>query len=365
MKTTLLLSSLCLLSAPLSHASLSPVLLSTEANYTSAPREGVKSSTCESNHYLLSLDKTGQLIIHNAVMGTRLCTIQLKDPDAILALHPDATFVAAASMEAINLYNTESGLGRKIPLAGHTVSELSWSPDGTRLLLQQLVPRADGSGTYANQACVIDAASGRTLYQSGPIETSVNLLFTPDGKGLIMTGRGELVQIDLATSQKKTLYKGSAISSVISWNPSYTALAIDTKDENLVVINPTGELLFSLPGVVGIYKMQWSVDGNILLTTEGHQGVCKQYVIDMDAKKLLPKLSELLTDRTNCQLSKSGEYIVECHNDTATIYSVLDQKKVKTIKLPGDEMRYLSPDAQELIQLDDSGYKIDSLSLGL
>ncbi len=368
MKITFLLTALSVSLTSLSQATILPTLLTAQVSAPSAARSDVEVTRSHDNAHLLSRDAANHLLIHNTATKELVGSVPLQHKDSQVALNPDSEMLAEASEKSITIYDTTTGKKIKditLPVQARADS-IIWSPDGGLLLLTQLVPSSNNDGTYEYSSLVISPETSSVFYKTDNMPVSSSTIFHANSKNLISTASDGLYLIDIESGKNKSLLKGSVISSTLAWNPDYTMLAVDTKNESVVILDASGKKLYTVSGPKGVNTMEWDSERGVLVITEGHQGVCEQHIVDIEAKKKLSTLSKNFTDKPRVQISATGDYILAPTDAGYDIYDTRTEKKVKSINgVESTSEMYISPDAQGILYFDPSFKNLKQVDVDL
>jgi WD40 repeat protein len=191
------------------------------------------------------------------------------DVQRLATSHPDRT---------VHIRDIASGEERLIfdifpdptPLDGSpSPYELSWSPDGTRIILADF----DGGESY-----VFDASTGeRLLTLSGGVWCPPN--WSPDntrlaaGRGVLGIGEGLLVVWDATTGEEILALPTESYACGVRWSPDGSRLVVPllfnrgNPSQHIVDAN-TGEILLTYSRHIGMANGGWwSPDGARVVTT--------------------------------------------------------------------------------------------------
>ncbi len=234
--------------------------------------------------------REGLVVIRDAATSQRICSITLKNKDAEVALSSDNTKLAEVSEDAIHIYDVATGKLKKTiaaPYQENRALEALWSPDGTRLLTRYYIPQSPGSSAYDAKIFVLDAETGKVLYNIERMETITPIVFSSDSKALLIPFEDDkLYRVDIATSAKTVFLDNNDHNCELYWNPQYSILAIVTRNpDGVSLYDAKGKLILHTPDPVGA-TAEWDAEGKILLLREGHEGVLMKHVIDTETKKV-------------------------------------------------------------------------------
>jgi Tol biopolymer transport system component len=147
-----------------------------------------------------------------------------------------------------------------------------WSPDGTRIaFLQQHGEPQLGVGPQDDVA-VADLATGATRRLTSDVRSKATLSWSPEGTQLVYENVGRpsprpLVVIDAASG---TIVEPASFRPYPLWSPRGLRIAYVTVDGercSLVLINADGSsphVLFRGPRGIGLFDVTWSPDGRSL-----------------------------------------------------------------------------------------------------
>ena len=224
-------------------------------------------------------DSGRRLTLWDGHTGKRLASRALSSQTQRLEFSPDGARLAAIDVnEGIHLIECTSGEIRQI-LPGqsdhlHHIT-VAFSPDGTRLATAR-----DGRETEGNPARILvwDTATGRRLATfPGRPEGQADLMFSPDGKSLLISSRSSVRRWLLATAdgdegRQPAGHKDEAWS--ISFSPDGRTVATGSDDS---FADPTiklwdavtGRLIRGWRGEEGtVAALEFSPDGRLIAT--GH-----------------------------------------------------------------------------------------------
>jgi RNA polymerase sigma factor (sigma-70 family) len=123
----------------------------------------------------------------------------MKDLDVQLGvLSPDRKVIAGAQGKNVTLFDAETGKELR-QFAGHSeeVSGLAFAPDGKIL----------ASGSKDKTVFLWDIATGKTIAKFSHQEPVVSVIFSPDGKQVVVRGKSMTSEIDAATGKLNRVTK--------------------------------------------------------------------------------------------------------------------------------------------------------------
>ena len=181
---------------------------------------------------------------------------------------------------------------------------LLWTPDGRSILTVGMDPEVAGGDQSKTPAGLfsIDVETGETTrlfeFPSDEDWTSIRVIPTPDGQGVIYNHRGRLVRRDLESGREEELYRHPDLSSGLSgttgippgismyWSPDGSELLFWMPDSTVTSPAHWGKRLMIMPSRGGepyeLLKVggpgrggdfNWSLDGRHILYLQREEGV--------------------------------------------------------------------------------------------
>jgi WD40 repeat protein len=141
----------------------------------------------------LQLDRDNELVLWDVKGGKQLGAVRLKESATSLGFSPDGKTLAVTQYTSIVLYEPREL--KEVKTIDHQkvwVSSVSFSPDGKRLAT---------SSSRTGQAKMWDLAEGKELWSAAGTEVNMDhkpLVFSPDGKWLVVARRGRMVLLKAA-----------------------------------------------------------------------------------------------------------------------------------------------------------------------
>jgi WD40 repeat protein len=184
------------------------------------------------------------------------------------AFSPDQNIVAwTENGKPVEIHNLESGKFLTLD-TGTDQCDLDFSPDG-RLL---------AAGGYFLGAMIVNAADGRLVHKldTGPGQGGLTVCFSPDGKLLAVGNRNYATRLFDAASGKLLHVLDKPQSHGLAFHPSGKTLAIGYATGELRVWDVvSGGLLHETdPGAEEIYSVDWSPDGQLLVSSGLRSDIC-------------------------------------------------------------------------------------------
>ncbi|AYD89128.1 hypothetical protein D5R93_01985 [Actinomyces lilanjuaniae] len=222
----------------------------------------------DSRHLITAFDGTLPRV-WDAVTGEEVVSLTSPGTDLVstVAWSPDGTRVLTDNLRAATAHVWDPVTGtEQMALSGHDTwaCSLAWSPDSTRV----------ATGSYDRTVRVWDAATGQALAVLGPGCSVETASWSPDGTRVVVgTTVGPTRVWDLTTGETAVdLEATSGELSTVSWSPDGTRLAVDSYySESVAVLDAaTGRLERSLGArSAAVNAFAWSPDGSRALTGVG------------------------------------------------------------------------------------------------
>jgi WD40 repeat protein len=178
-----------------------------------------------------------------------------------VAWSPDGTRLASASRDGIvHIWDTESAMLLST-LQGHTslVSSVAWCPDGTRL----------ASASYDGKVLIWNVKNGKALSTlEGHTDQVFDVAWSPDGLRLASASWDETVRIWNVEREESLITLEEHMNPVtsVSWSIEDSRLASASSDGTVYIWDTNnGRLVFVLEGHTdAVEDVVWSLDGSRL-----------------------------------------------------------------------------------------------------
>jgi WD40 repeat protein/serine/threonine protein kinase len=251
---------------------------------------------------LASALPSGAIPILNAKDGRLIAALRghhprnYPPPVRSLAFSPDSQRLASAGVEAIRIWNLDTGTPERPLVGGAPFNAVAWSPDG-----RQLVSGGnDGRVRIWNvrqgtQAVILgDTPSAKRRARSGAGSPILAVAWSPDGRRIAAGSTDRMVWLWSATdgSPEPILpeSEGAIALSALAWSPDSRRLVASNRQIIRIWDIADRESLVTLPGSKDVSGLAWSPDGNWLAT--GTENAHNVGVWDIAAGKAVAEFRE-------------------------------------------------------------------------
>jgi len=184
------------------------------------------------------------------------------------AFSPDENIVAwTENGKPVEIHNLNAGKFIQLD-TGTDQCDLDFSPDGRLLAV----------GGYYLGAMIVSAADGRLIHKldTGAGQGGLTVCFSPDGKVLAVGNRNYATRLFDVASGRLLHVLDKPQSHGLAFHPSGKTLAIGYATGEVRVWDvATGKLLHEVePGAEEIYSVDWSPDGELLVSSGLGTDIC-------------------------------------------------------------------------------------------
>jgi WD40 repeat protein len=309
-----------------------------------------------------------RLTVWDGTTGRRLAAFAVPPDIVRLTISPGGALLAAVDLrQNIDLIDWRSGAARRIvsEKSQHPrLPTVAFSPDGTRLAIA-LSSRPEEGGP--SPVSVWDPATGRMLSTlPGRGEESQSLLFTPDGRSLLVSSRSSvrlwrLPGGDSGADRQPAGHKDEAWS--VAFSPDGCTLATGSDDSEpdptVKLWDPaTGRLIRAWAGGEGtVSSLAFAPDGRVLAS--GHLASRANVRIWDAATGRLLKTLEGHTDRVRAvAFAPDGRFLASASSDgTVRLWDADTWREPQVLRGHGDTVHAVAfaPDGRALASAGNEG----------
>jgi Tol biopolymer transport system component len=188
------------------------------------------------------------------------------------AWSPDGRSIALSRNGDLLVLSADGRRARRLTHDQLIQFEPTWSPDGTRIAFLQQHREAELGVGPQDDVAVAELATGAVRQLTSDVRSKATLSWSPDGTQLVYENVGRpaprpLVVIDAASG---TTLEPASFRPYPLWSPRGRRIAYATVDgerSSLVVLNADGSsphVLFRGPRDIALFDVAWSPDGRSL-----------------------------------------------------------------------------------------------------
>jgi WD40 repeat protein len=222
-------------------------------------------------------EESGLIDIRDARTGRRVRSFRGHDADVnLVAFSADGSMLATTGDDGtVKVWDPRTGRRHHTFTGEGPVWGASFSPDGSRL----------AATWQAEQAVrVFDLDTGRRVAQIAPVPASLTTSFSPDGRRLaIATFEGAGVVVDARSGRPVFDLEGGDGPPDVDWSPDGRWIATAGQDRRLRILDArTGRVRFTLTGHTSdIVAVDWSADSR-RLASGSSDGTARVWAVGAD-----------------------------------------------------------------------------------
>jgi Tol biopolymer transport system component len=193
------------------------------------------------------------------------------------AWSPDGRRIALSRDGDLVVLTVDGRRGRRLTHDELIQFAPAWSPDGTHIAFLQRHPEVELGVGPQDDVAVVDVASGATRRLTSDTRTKTALSWSPDGTQLVYENVGRpqgrpVVVIDAVTGN---IVQSAAVRPYPLWSPHGRRVAyvtVEAEHSSLVVTAADGSsprVLFRGARDIGVFDLAWSPNGRFLVFTCG------------------------------------------------------------------------------------------------
>jgi RNA polymerase sigma factor (sigma-70 family) len=269
----------------------------------------------------------GELLLFDVATGRPVETgLQDQRFGRLIALDPNGKMVAAPGDRRVNIWELPGGkLLRAIPTVG--CRQIIFSPDGKRLLLAS-----------SKEAIILNIATAEKEAES-PLADGLywNLCFSPDGAQLVVSSEDSILFLDTKNMKEIRRLRTTVGLCHFQFSPDGKTLAAFSNGKAAHLWNVAdGKLLHDFPGHNDVWRVVYSPDGKSLASGGGGVTI----IWDLETKKPRTTIRTSIEDRGDKAFifSADGQTLfAPANSGTVKSWKVADGTEIATYLTADDE----------------------------